>query len=58
MKKKYIGLLCCPYCKGELNLKIEKEENDEIIEGKFTCKNCNKEYKIKDGIPIMIYSEG
>lgn len=54
MKKKYIELLCCPYCHGDLELEIKKEENDEILEGKFICKKCNKEYKIEDGVPIMM----
>ncbi len=54
MKKEYIKLLCCPYCHGDLELEIKKEDNDEIIEGFFKCKKCNKKYEIKDGIPIMM----
>ncbi|MCD6170910.1 MAG: Trm112 family protein [Thermoplasmata archaeon] len=54
MKKEYISLLICPYCHGNLSLKISKEENDEIIEGKLICNNCKREYDIKDGIPKMI----
>ncbi len=54
MKKEYINLLICPYCHGKLSLKIFKEENDEIIEGKLICNNCKKEYEIIDGIPKMI----
>ena len=54
MKKEYLSILCCPYCHDKLGLDIEKEENDEIIKGTFTCKQCNKTYEIKDGIPTMI----
>ncbi len=54
MKKKYVDILCCPYCHGELELKIEKENEDEILEGKFLCKKCGKEYEIRDGIPVMM----
>jgi len=54
MKKKYASILCCPYCHGELKLEIKKEEGDEILEGKFLCNKCKKEYEIRDGIPIML----
>jgi len=54
MKKEFIGLLCCPYCHGKLQLKIIREKEDEIIEGEFACKKCSKKYMIRDGIPIMI----
>ncbi len=54
MKKKYIDLLCCPYCHGELELEVKKEDDEEILEGKFICKKCRKEYEIKDGIPILM----
>ncbi len=54
MKKEHIKLLCCPYCKGDLILKVEKEDEKEIIAGLLKCKKCGKEYEIKNGIPIMI----
>ncbi|RLD42227.1 MAG: Trm112 family protein [Bacteroidetes bacterium] len=54
MKKEHIKLLICPYCHGELELTITKEKNDEIIEGSLKCKNCGKEYEIKEGIPKML----
>jgi uncharacterized protein YbaR (Trm112 family) len=50
MKKDIIDILCCPVCKKELILKIEKEEKNEIIKGFFTCKKCNKVYHISEGI--------
>jgi len=54
MKKEFVALLCCPYCHGELNLEIKKEEGEEIVEGKFSCKKCGKEYEIRNGIPILM----
>jgi uncharacterized protein YbaR (Trm112 family) len=54
MKKDIIDILCCPNCKGELELNISKEENDDIIEGTFTCKKCKSNYPIKDGIPNLL----
>ncbi len=54
MKKDLLEILCCPICKGNLDLKIGKEENGEIIEGSFTCKKCNSNYTIEDGIPNLL----
>ena len=54
MKKEILDILCCPTCKGELNLKIKKEENGEIIEGDFTCKKCSSSYSIVGGIPNLL----
>jgi len=49
-----IDILCCPTCKADLDLKIEKEKDDEIIKGLFTCKKCKKTYPIYDGIPNLL----
>ena len=54
MKKDMLDILCCPTCKGDLELKIKKEENKEIIEGNLTCKKCNCVYSIEDGIPNLL----
>lgn len=54
MKKDLLEILCCPTCKGSLDLKINKEEKEEIMEGIFTCKKCNCNYTIKDGIPDLL----
>lgn len=53
-KKDILDILCCPICKGELGLEIKKEEKDEIIAGIFTCKKCNNNYTIEDGIPNLL----
>ena len=54
MKKDLIDILCCPICKGDLELIIEREENGEIIKGKFNCKKCKTTYTIDDGIPNLL----
>jgi uncharacterized protein YbaR (Trm112 family) len=54
MKKEIIELLCCPTCKGDLDLKIDKEVNNDIIEGIFTCRKCKCKYSIKEGIPNLL----
>ena len=54
LKKDMIDILCCPTCKADLDLKIEKEKDDEIVKGLFTCKKCKKTYPIYDGIPNLL----
>ena len=54
MKKKILDILCCPTCKGELEIKIDKQEKDEIIIGSLICKKCKHSYSIEDGIPTLL----
>lgn len=54
MKKDILDILCCPKCKGDLDLKITNENKGEIIEGNFSCKKCNCTYSIEDGIPNLL----
>ncbi len=53
MKHSLMEILRCPKCKGELELKIIREE-EEIEEGSLKCSKCNITYPIEDGIPNMI----
>jgi uncharacterized protein YbaR (Trm112 family) len=57
MKKDLMGILCCPVCKGDLELKVEKEEGDEVIEGSLRCKECEFDYPITDSIPNLLPPE-
>ena len=54
MKKELMDILCCPTCKGSLKLSIEQEEQNEVIEGRLICQDCNFIYDIKDGIPNLL----
>jgi len=44
MDERLLEILACPKCKGDLELKGNK----------LICKNCKKEYEIRDGIPILM----
>ncbi len=50
-------ILCCPVCKGDLDLTVKKESGDEVIEGILYCKKCNENYPIEDGIPNLLPPE-
>jgi len=53
MKRDLMDILACPMCKGDLELKVE-EENDEIITGTLYCAKCDESYPIEDGIPNLL----
>ena len=46
-------ILCCPVCKGDLELRVEKEDG-EVLEGTLTCRACDHAYEIRDGIPNLL----
>lgn len=54
MQQQLMEILICPMCKGDLELKIEKEDGAEIVTGTITCKSCRERYPIEDGIPNML----
>ncbi|MCJ2520936.1 MAG: methytransferase partner Trm112 [Candidatus Thermoplasmatota archaeon] len=53
MKRDLMEILCCPVCKGDLELEVDVEE-EEILEGKLICNSCNEVYEIKEGIPNLL----
>ncbi len=57
MKRSLLPILCCPVCKGDLELNIVKENNEEIIEGTLKCGACRVSYPIEDGIPDLLPRE-
>lgn len=57
MKKDMMDILCCPVCKGDLELKVDKEKGDEIMEGSLICGACDFPYTIKEGIPNLLPPE-
>ena len=54
MRRKLMDILVCPMCKGNLNLKVTVERDNEIVEGTLTCKACNEIYPIEETIPNML----
>ena len=57
MDKKLMDVLCCPVCKGDLELVVSKLEDSEIIEGKLICNECDFPYPISEGIPNLLPPE-
>lgn len=57
MKHSLLDILCCPVCKGDLEIKIVSEEKGEIMEGELFCGACGVTYPINDGIPDLLPRE-
>ncbi len=53
IRRDLLDIICCPVCKGNLDLKARREEN-EILEGELFCQQCNHSYPIEDGIPNLL----
>jgi len=54
MRRNLMDILCCPVCKGNLELRVIEENEDEILEGGLWCEHCGVEYGIHDGIPDLL----
>ena len=50
-------ILACPVCKGELELRVEDEEGDEVVAGELLCGACDESYPIEDTIPNLLPPE-
>lgn len=57
MKPDLMEILCCPVCKGDLTLKVTKQDGKEIVEGTLHCAKCPADYPIEDGIPDLLPPE-
>jgi len=49
-----MDILCCPVCKGDLELHVDAENDKEILEGSLNCPACKADYPIHEGIPNLL----
>ena len=59
MKMSTYEILCCPVCKGDLELKVVEKTvlesgEEDVIEGTLCCQKCGVDYPISDGIPNLL----
>ena len=57
MKKDLLDIFACPVCKGELQLDVKEENEQEIVSGSLFCQNCDVRYPIADTIPNLLPPE-
>lgn len=53
-----MDILCCPVCKGDLILRVDQEDEKEILEGNLYCSACRVDYPIHGGIPNLLPPSG
>lgn len=61
MNEQLLSLLCCPCCRGDLELRKTKvlaharagDHDREVFEGILTCSKCANEYPVLDSIPRL-----
>ncbi len=55
MKPSLREILCCPVCRGDLELVVTAEgDGGEVLEGTLHCRVCRLDYPIEDGIPNLL----
>ena len=54
MNKELMEIIACPMCKGELELRVETEDGEEVITGSLICHQCAETYPIEDAIPNLL----
>ena len=52
-----MDILACPVCKGELELSVEAENEQEVVTGSLYCPKCAQHYPIVDTIPNLLPPE-
>ena len=57
MKRELMEILVCPVCKGDLELQVETEDEEEVVTGALTCSPCSESYPIQDAIPNLLPPE-
>ena len=54
MKESLMEILCCPIDKHDLELDIDRRDDEEVLDGTLTCTECGESYPIEDGIPNLL----
>src|SRR5206468_12691193 len=58
MKRRLLHWLRCPHCNGDLGLRVQREEEGEILDGDLSCRSCGRNFPILRGIPRFVDADG
>ena len=54
MKRELINIIACPVCKGELELGVDKDNEQEVVTGSLHCPGCGQHFPVVDSIPNLL----
>ncbi|MQG19407.1 MAG: Trm112 family protein [SAR202 cluster bacterium] len=55
MKIELLEYLICPKCRQDLDLLAGyKGDDEDVVEGKLQCKNCQQVFIIQNSIPNLV----
>ena len=49
-----MDILACPVCKRGMELRVDEENETEIVAGSLHCPKCSVKYPIVDTIPNLL----
>jgi SAM-dependent methyltransferase/uncharacterized protein YbaR (Trm112 family) len=56
MREKLLQYLCCPLCRGALELAADQRDGPHVMAGALRCRACRKDYPILNGVPRLVPS--
>ncbi len=54
MRERLCQFLCCPECRGELQLEPHEQAGGEILTGLLVCSHCNLDFRVVAGVPRFV----
>jgi SAM-dependent methyltransferase len=56
MKPRALAVFVCPACHGTLELRADRQDREEVLEGLLTCRGCSQIYPVTRGVPRFVQS--
>jgi len=53
MRAELIEWLCCPACRGALELHVSERDDEHVMRGSLVCTACGETFRITRGVPRM-----
>jgi SAM-dependent methyltransferase len=54
MKRRLLSYIACPQCESRFDLQVEREQDEEILEGSLRCSGCQASFPVTRSIPRFL----